>query len=160
MRIWYGVPRMGRTLGHHRVKSGYGQWLTGDSRGHWSEACDEQIGFVEPHMLHEGDPIRLRMAEERMKYAPVRWTNEINRVLADVIDHCQSNSLWRIVAAAMPDAIGRFSSLIVADHGGQLVAGIAERFFTPRQLQIVFNHHARQIFDRCRRLPTEFLPCF
>jgi len=42
---------MPNTLGYHIVKSCYGLWLPGDDRGHWSEACDEQIGFTEPHTL-------------------------------------------------------------------------------------------------------------
>ncbi len=49
---------MPRTIGYHLVKSGYGLWLPGDTRGHWSSAWDEQIGFFEPHHLHAGDPVR------------------------------------------------------------------------------------------------------
>jgi len=49
---------MPRTLGYHYVKSGYGLWLPGDDRGSWSQACDEQIGFTEPHTLNPGDPVR------------------------------------------------------------------------------------------------------
>ena len=44
------------TLGYHWVKSCFGLWLPGDDRGHWSEAWDDQIGFIEPHTLHDGDP--------------------------------------------------------------------------------------------------------
>jgi hypothetical protein len=66
---------MANTLGYHYVKSCYGLWLPGDDRGSWSEAWDEQIGFVEPHTLHAGDPVRHRMAEERMRYAVVRLSD-------------------------------------------------------------------------------------
>ena len=61
--------RMLRTIGFHIVISGYGLWLPGDERGHWSDAWDEELGFVEPHTLHAGDPVRKRMAEERQKFA-------------------------------------------------------------------------------------------
>jgi hypothetical protein len=57
---------MPRTIGYHLVKSAYGLWLPGDDRGSWSDAWDDQIGYYEPHALHDGDPIRLRMAEERL----------------------------------------------------------------------------------------------
>jgi len=70
---------MPNTLGYHYVKSTYGQWLPGDDRGSWSEAWDERIGFIEPHMLHPGDPIRRRMAEERMKHDPVRLLSDMIR---------------------------------------------------------------------------------
>jgi len=55
---------MSATLGYHLVKSGYGLWLPGDDRGHWSSAWDKQIGFIKPHQLNEGDPVRQRMARE------------------------------------------------------------------------------------------------
>jgi len=76
---------MPNTLGYHYVKSTYGQWLPGDDRGSWSEAWDEQIGFIEPHMLHPGDPIRRQMAEERMKHDPVRLSPDMIRVVAAAI---------------------------------------------------------------------------
>ena len=92
---------MSRTIGYHYVKSGYGLWLPGDARGHWSEAWDEQIGFIEPHMLHEGDPVRLRMAQERMKHPPVRLTPEMIAVVADTLAACGADSPWQIVAASI-----------------------------------------------------------
>ena len=52
--------RMRQTLGYHIVISGYGLWLPGDERGHWSEAWDAELGFIEPHALHAGDPVRKR----------------------------------------------------------------------------------------------------
>lgn len=76
---------MPRTLGYHVVKSGYGLWLPGDDRGSWSEAWDEQIGYIEPHTLHPGDPVRKRMAEERMKHEPVRFTDAMRAVIADTL---------------------------------------------------------------------------
>jgi len=48
---------MGQTIGYHLVKSGFGLWLPGDERGHWSEAWDAQLGYIEPHTLHPGDVI-------------------------------------------------------------------------------------------------------
>ena len=48
---------MPRTLGYHYVKSAYGLWLPGDVRGSWSEAWDEQIGYL--------DPIRCTMVTTR-----------------------------------------------------------------------------------------------
>jgi hypothetical protein len=58
---------MAVTYGYHIVISGYGVWLPGDERGHWSTAWDEELGFIEPHTLHPGDPVRKRMALERQK---------------------------------------------------------------------------------------------
>jgi hypothetical protein len=72
---------MRRTLGYHIVISGYGLWLPGDERGHWSEAWDEGLGFIEPHTLHAGDPVRLRMAEERRKHPVVKLDNIMQRVV-------------------------------------------------------------------------------
>jgi hypothetical protein len=105
---------MKRTLGHHWVKSGHGLWLPGDSRGHWSEAWDDQIGLMEPHMLHEGDPVRLRMAQERMKHPAVRWTPEMIDVMVGVIDACERASPWTIDAAAIEPT--HFHVLISASH--------------------------------------------
>ena len=62
-----------RTIGYHIVKSGYGLWLPGDDRGSWSSAWDELIGLVDPHTLNDGDPVRKRMAQERMKHKPVKF---------------------------------------------------------------------------------------
>ncbi|HTQ39279.1 MAG TPA: transposase [Pirellulales bacterium] len=92
---------MGRTLGYHYVKSGYGLWLPGDSRGHWSEAWDEQIGFIEPHMLHGGDPVRERMARERMKQPPVRLDTAMIAAVEKAISACAASSPWKIVAASI-----------------------------------------------------------
>jgi len=83
---------MARTVGYHYVKSCYGLWLPGDDRGSWSDAWDEQIGFTEPHMLHEGDPVRVRMAEERMKHSPVRLSEEMKTAVAEAIADCVARS--------------------------------------------------------------------
>jgi len=92
---------MANTLGYHLVKSGYGLWLPGDNRGHWSEAWDPQIGFVEPHTLHAGDPVRLRMAQERMKHPPCRLSSKMIDVVGRVIGRCATESPWRIEAASI-----------------------------------------------------------
>jgi REP element-mobilizing transposase RayT len=89
------------TLGYHYVRSAYGLWLPGDDRGHWSEAWDEQIGFIEPHALHEGDPIRKRMAEERMANPPLKWDDEMMRIIAQTMGKCAKNSPWKIIAASI-----------------------------------------------------------
>jgi hypothetical protein len=52
---------MPRTIGYHIVFSGFGLWLPGDERGHWSEQWDDELGLIEPGTLHEGDPVRLRL---------------------------------------------------------------------------------------------------
>jgi len=91
---------MPNTLGYHFVKSTYGQWLPGDDRGHWSEAWDAQIGFVEPHMLHPGDPVRRRMAEERMKHAPVWMSDDMILAVADAIGECVGKSNGGLAVAA------------------------------------------------------------
>ncbi len=94
---------MRRTIGYHLVKSGYGLWLPGDQRGHWSEAWDNRIGYTRPHQLNPGDPARKRMAAERMKHPPLQFTaamieataNELGRLIA------QSRGGLRVSAAAI-----------------------------------------------------------
>jgi hypothetical protein len=92
---------MRQTLGYHWVKSGHGLWLPGDDRGSWSEAWDEQIGFIEPHSLHDGDPVRKRMAEERMKHPPVRLTDVMIDIVAQTIGDCVARSNGGLSVAAM-----------------------------------------------------------
>jgi len=89
------------TRGFHVVKSGYGLWLPGDNRGHWSTAWDAGIGYIEPHTLHEGDPVRVRMAEERLKHPPVRFTTAMIDVIAETIGRCAAASDWDVVAASI-----------------------------------------------------------
>ena len=92
---------MPTTLGYHLVISGYGLWLPGDERGHWSEAWDEQIGYYEPHMLHEGDAVRLRMAEERRAHPPVKLTPAMTTIVARIIGECAAESDWKVKAASI-----------------------------------------------------------
>ena len=90
-----------QTIGFHLVKSGYGLWLPGDSRGHWSSAWDEQIGYCEPHRLHNGDTELERMARERMTYPPTLLTSAMIESVASAIGSCVVASEWRIEAAAI-----------------------------------------------------------
>jgi REP element-mobilizing transposase RayT len=92
---------MPRTLGYHIVISGYGLWLPGDDRGHWSEAWDEELGFIEPHTLHAGDPVRKRMAEERRKYPAVRLDEAMRSLVIETITRCRAESDWRMAAASI-----------------------------------------------------------
>ena len=92
---------MPRTLGYHVVISGYGLWLPGDERGHWSEAWDAELGFIEPHTLHAGDPVRRRMAEERQKRPPVKLSAAMQLIVGDTIARCRAESDWRIAAASI-----------------------------------------------------------
>jgi hypothetical protein len=94
---------MANTLGYHYVKSCYGLWLPGDDRGSWSETWEEQIGFTEPHVLHPGDPVRRRMAEERMRHPPVRLSREMVDAVVAAIARCMADSAGglAIVAAAI-----------------------------------------------------------
>jgi REP element-mobilizing transposase RayT len=94
---------MANTIGYHYVKSCYGLWLPGDERGSWSEAWDDQIGFTEPHTLHPADPVRRRMAEERMAHAPVRLSPEMVDAVIDAITDCAAVSAggFAVVAAAI-----------------------------------------------------------
>jgi hypothetical protein len=94
------VPAM-QAIGFHLVKSGYGLWLPGDNRSHWSSAWDEQIGYYEPHRLHNGDMAHERMARERMKYPPTRLTIAMIDAVANAIGLCVVASEWRIEAAAI-----------------------------------------------------------
>ena len=92
---------MPNTLGYHIVKSAYGLWLPGDDRGHWSQAWDEQIGYYEPHTFHEGDPVRKRMATERMKHLPVRFDQAMRLSVENAIAKCTAESAWKIVAGSI-----------------------------------------------------------
>jgi hypothetical protein len=73
---------MSRALGYHLVKSTYGQWLPGD----------EQIGYLEPHMLHPGDPVRQRMAEERMRCQPLWMTDQMMTIVRESLAECADRS--------------------------------------------------------------------
>ena len=106
-----------RTLGYHLVKSTYGQWLPGDDRGHWSDAWDEKIGFVQPHMLHEGDPVRKRMAEERMQRPAVRMSDAMKAAVADTISQCVTKSAGGLLIAAATIEATHFHLLI--PYGGR-----------------------------------------
>ena len=103
---------MVNTLGYHYVKSTYGQWLPGDQRGHWSTAWDAQIGFIEPHMLHPGDPVRQRMAEERMKHDPVWLSDEMLLAVADAIADCVRKSGGGLTVSAATIVSTHFHLLI------------------------------------------------
>lgn len=92
---------MARTLGYHIVISGFGLWLPGDDRGHWSEAWDTELGFVEPHTLHAGDPVRRRMAEERQQHPAVRLNAEMLGIVIDTVGRCKATSDWQIAAASI-----------------------------------------------------------
>lgn len=83
---------MAQTIGYHIVISGYGLWLRGDERGHWSEAWDAEFGFVEPHILHVGDAVRRRMAQERQKFPPAKFTPRMREVLAATLERCEADS--------------------------------------------------------------------
>ena len=92
---------MPNTIGYHLVKSGYGLWLPGETRGHWSAAWDEQIGYYELHPLHAGAPVRERMSRERMKHPPTRLDNAMIQAVADAVRESAGKSDWRVVAAAI-----------------------------------------------------------
>lgn len=92
---------MPKTLGVHLVKSAYGQWLPGDERGHWSAAWDDKLGHVQPHTLHAGDPVRHRMAAERMKHPPVLWSPAVVDRLAHTLDRCATESTWDLAALSV-----------------------------------------------------------
>jgi hypothetical protein len=89
---------MPNTIGYHYVRSAYGLWLPGDSRGNWSEAWDREIGFTEPHTLHVGDPVRHRMAEERRKHPSVRWSPDVRIAITRAVEGCAAVSDWSIAA--------------------------------------------------------------
>ena len=91
---------MPRTVGYHLVKSAYGLWLPGDDRGSWSEAWDDQIGYHEPHMLHDGDPIRQRMASERMKHPPVRFDRQMIEAITQSLRDCIAKSSGGLLISA------------------------------------------------------------
>jgi len=103
-----------RTLGYHWCKSAYGLWLPGDQRGHWSEAWDDQIGFIEPHTLHEGDPVRKRMAAERMTHPPVRFDLRMRQAIERAILDCAARSPWKIAASY----IGETHTHLVLTYSG------------------------------------------
>lgn len=92
---------MPATIGYHVVKSAHGQWLPGDQRGHWSTAWDEQIGYIEPHMLHPGDPVRRRMADERLAHPPVLLTRFQIEVVVETLHDCVIKSAGDLSFAAL-----------------------------------------------------------
>jgi REP element-mobilizing transposase RayT len=92
---------MRRTVGYHIVISGYGLWLPGDERGHWSKAWDDQLGYIEPHSLHAGDSVRKRMAEERQKHSAVRLSSSLQSIVIETIGRCRAESDWRVAAASI-----------------------------------------------------------
>lgn len=83
------------------MKSTYGLWLPGDGRGHWSTDWDAEIGYIEPHKLHAGDPVRKRMAAERMKHEPTFLSPQMIAAVADAIGCCVEQSDWRVAAATI-----------------------------------------------------------
>ena len=104
VEIWSPLDKllaMARTIGYHLVKSCFGTWLPGDSRGHWSTAWDDEIGYFEPHQLHEGDSIRKRMATELMKHPPTRLDKAMIDAVALAVGACVAESDWKIAAAAI-----------------------------------------------------------
>jgi hypothetical protein len=94
------ISTMPRTLGYHLVKSAYGLWLPGDDRGSWSAAWDEQIGFYEPHQLHEADPVRHRMAAERMVHPPTRFSDAMIEAITQSLRDCAARSNGGLVISA------------------------------------------------------------
>ena len=92
---------MPKTLGYHIVIAGYGLWLPGDERGSWSTSWDDQLGLIEPHMLHPGDPVRRRMSQERMKHSPVMLTASMNAAVVEAIADCTAQSDWLVLAASI-----------------------------------------------------------
>lgn len=108
---------MPRTLGYHVVKSGYGLWLPGDDRGHWSEAWDDDLGLIEPGTLHAGDPVRLRMARERLAHPPVTLTPPMIRVIADTLAGLVTRSRGGLAIAAA--AIERTHTHLLIPYTGR-----------------------------------------
>ena len=92
---------MWKTIGYHIVLSCYGLWQPGDDRGHWSEAWDDMVGSVEPHTLHDGDPVRKWMAAEQMRHDPVRLGAPMIPAAAEAIGRCAAASEWRVAAASI-----------------------------------------------------------
>ncbi|QEG37949.1 transposase [Bythopirellula goksoeyrii] len=92
---------MPKTIGYHIVLSGHGLWLPGDDRGHWSEAWDAELGLIEPHTLHPGDPVRKRIAQERMVHPPVRLSTAMQNSVITRFASCAADSDWQIVAASI-----------------------------------------------------------
>lgn len=96
-------PCMPGMLGYHLVKTCYGQWLPGDERGHWSTAWDAKNGHNAPHTLHEGDPVRQRMAKQRMTHPAVALDTSMAHCIAETLGDliATSEGGLRIGAAAI-----------------------------------------------------------
>ena len=73
---------------------------------------DDEIGFIEPHQLHEGDPVRLRMAQERMKHPPVKLDASMTRAVANGIGGCVAKSEGGLLVAAAAIAHTHFHLLL------------------------------------------------
>ena len=95
------ILAMVQTIGYHIVLGGYGLWLPGDHRGHWSDVWDDLIGFTEPHTLHPGDPVRRRMAEERMVNPPTRLDGAMIAAVTGAFGRCAADSDWNVAAASV-----------------------------------------------------------
>ncbi len=89
---------MSQTIGYHIVIAGYGLWLPGDERGFWSTKWDADVGLVEPHTLHPGDPVRLRISQERLLHPPNRLTPRMIEIVADTLASCAGASDWAVAA--------------------------------------------------------------
>ncbi len=59
------------------------------------------IGYVQPHTLHEGDPARARMAQERMLCEPVLLDDIMIDAVLGALGACAEQSQWSIVAASI-----------------------------------------------------------
>ncbi|MCD4726296.1 MAG: hypothetical protein K8R46_01440 [Pirellulales bacterium] len=99
-RIRYNADML-QTIGYHIVIVGYGLWLPGDQRGSWSTKWDEQLGLIDPHVLHPGDPVRQRMSEERMTHPPVRLDGMMVSIVVGAIVGCSRQSEWSVAAASI-----------------------------------------------------------
>ena len=64
-------------------------------------AWDDDIGYCQPHQLHEGDLVRKRMAAERMRHPPTALNRAMIDAVAGAVGECAAASIWQIAGAAI-----------------------------------------------------------
>ena len=124
---------MPNTLGFHYVKSGYGLWLPGDDRGHWSEAWGREAA-ARLFAGRRAGPDALFCGNDQIARGAIDALREMGRsVPADVAVVGFDN--WEVMAsAARPpltsvdmnlEALGREAGeSLLAMMAGQRTAGV------------------------------------
>lgn len=90
-------------LSYHVVKTAYGRWLPGDSRGSWSESWSRDRGYFGAHQFHEANLDRETIARDRMRHTPVLFDDGMQQCIVRALAECvaQAKGSLRIISAAL-----------------------------------------------------------